>query len=78
MKKKLTLVFFGIACASLGQAKDKPTNFVVFLTDDLCWGDLACYGHPVIQTPNLDKMAKDGILFTDFYSTAPVCSPSRV
>jgi arylsulfatase A len=48
------------------------------LCDDLGYGDLACYGHPHIQTPNLDLMAADGIRFTDFYSAAPVCSPSRV
>ena len=58
-------------------AEERP-NIIVIICDDLGYGDLASYGHPYIQTPNLDKMAKDGILFTDFYSTAPVCSPSRV
>lgn len=53
-------------------------NFVVILCDDLGWGDLQNYGHPFIQTPNLIRMAEDGIRFTDFYSAAPVCSPSRV
>jgi arylsulfatase A len=57
--------------------KGKP-NIVVILCDDLGYGDLACYGHPKIKTPFLDQMAKDGMRFTDFYSTAPVCSPSRV
>ena len=38
-------------------------NFIVFLTDDLGWGDLACYGHERIQTPNLDKFASEGVLF---------------
>ena len=66
-------------CLSSLQAdkKGKP-NVVVILCDDLGYGDLACYGHPKIKTPFLDQMAKDGIRFTDFYSTAPVCSPSRV
>ena len=58
-------------------ADDRP-NIVVFLCDDLGYGDLQCYGHPHIKTPNIDKLAKDGIRFTDFYSAAPVCSPSRV
>ncbi len=58
-------------------AAEKP-NIVVILCDDLGYGDLACYGHPVIQTPHLDRMAKEGIRFTSMYSAAPVCSPSRV
>ncbi len=58
-------------------AEGRP-NFVVILCDDLGWGDLASYGHPHIRTPNLDRMAKDGIRFTSCYSAAPVCSPSRV
>ena len=77
MGRKLLPLLVGLAFASLGQAKDKPTNFVVFLTDDLGWGDLACYGHSVIQTPNLDKFAKQGMRFTQSYSACGVCSPSR-
>jgi arylsulfatase A len=51
---------------------------VVVLCDDLGYGDLECYGHPEIKTPHLNQLALGGIRFTDFYSTAPVCSPSRV
>ena len=58
-------------------AKDRP-NIVVILCDDLGYGDLECYGHPHIKTPNLNRLAEGGIRFTDFYSAAPVCSPSRV
>jgi arylsulfatase A len=58
-------------------AADRP-NIVVILCDDLGYGDLSCYGHPHIKTPHLDQMARDGARFTSFYSTAPVCSPSRV
>lgn len=53
-------------------------NFVVLLCDDLGYGDLECYGHPHIKTPNLNRLAAEGIRFTDGYSAAPVCSPSRV
>ncbi len=41
------------------------------------YGDLSCFGHPVIQTPNIDQMAGEGIRFTSFYSVASVCTPSR-
>lgn len=56
----------------------EPPNIVVFLCDDLGYGDLSAFGHPHIQTPNLDQLAADGIKLTNFYSAAPVCSPSRV
>ncbi|KAL1439781.1 hypothetical protein MTO96_009635 [Rhipicephalus appendiculatus] len=52
-------------------------NFVVMVMDDMGWGDLGIYGHPARETPNLDKMASEGTLFTDFYAASPVCSPSR-
>ncbi len=58
-------------------AENRP-NIIVILCDDLGYGDLGCYGHPHIKTPHLDKLATQGIRFTDFYSAAPVCSPSRV
>ncbi len=53
-------------------------NIIVLLCDDLGYGDLASFGHPIIETKNLDKLAATGIRFTNFYSAAPVCSPSRV
>lgn len=52
-------------------------NFIFILTDDLGWGDLGCYGHPHIKTPNLDRLAQQGTLYTQFYVSSPVCSPSR-
>lgn len=57
-------------------AADRP-NIVIILADDLGYGDLGCYGHPTIRTPNLDRMASEGMRFTDFYSVAEVCTPSR-
>ncbi len=66
-----------VAGGAITDAADRP-NIVVFLCDDLGYGDLQCYGHPHIKTPNLNRLAAEGIRFTDFYSAAPVCSPSRV
>ena len=56
---------------------NRAPNIVFFLADDLGWGDLGCYGNARIRTPNLDRMAKQGTLFTQFYASGPVCSPSR-
>ncbi len=62
-------------------AADKPTkakpNIIFIFTDDLGWGDLGCYGHPYMKTPNLDKLAKQGTRFSQFYVNSGVCSPSR-
>ena len=63
--------------APVAEQADERPNFLVILCDDLGYGDLACYGHPTIKTPNLDKLAKEGWRFTDCYSAAPVCSSSR-
>ena len=56
---------------------NKRPNFVIVLCDDLGYGDLACYGHEVIQTPNLDRFAKEGLKLTSCYAAHPNCSPSR-
>jgi len=65
-----------VPAAPASNAADKP-NFVVIFCDDLGYGDLGCYGHPTIRTPQLDRMAAEGVRFTDFYSAASVCTPSR-
>ena len=62
--------------AALGQ-EGRPPNILYIVADDLGYGDLACYGHPTIRTPNLDRMAREGMRFTDFYSASSVCTPSR-
>lgn len=63
------------------QPKPEPAkprlNVVMIYADDLGYGDLGCYGHPSIRTPYLDGMAAEGARFTQFYSAAPVCTPSR-
>jgi arylsulfatase A-like enzyme len=63
------------AALSVG-AQSKP-NVVFILADDLGYGDVGCYGQRIIQTPNLDRLAADGMRFTQFYAGATVCAPSR-
>lgn len=52
-------------------------NIVLLIADDMGWGDLSSYGHPVFETPNIDRMAQEGQRWTDFYVSSPICSPSR-
>lgn len=54
-----------------------PPNLVVVLADDLGYGDLGAYGQKLISTPHIDQLAAEGIRFTDAYSAAAVCAPSR-
>jgi len=78
--------FLSIACLLLvlqssrlllGDESITRPNVVVILCDDLGYGDLGCFGHPTIKTPNLDRFATQGIRLTSCYSAAPVCSSSR-
>jgi N-acetylgalactosamine-6-sulfatase len=67
----------GHAAAAAGQPAPPRPNIIFILADDLGWGDLGCYGHPHIKTPHLDRLAREGTLFTHFYVNGSVCSPSR-
>jgi arylsulfatase/arylsulfatase A len=60
-----------------GRPAGNPPSFVIILCDDLGYGDLGCYGSTTIRTPNVDRMAAEGMRFTDFYVGASICSPSR-
>ena len=73
---KLFLCTFIILCHSLSFAEKAP-NIIIIFADDLGYGDLSCYGHPTIHTPNLDKLASEGQKWTQFYSASHICSPSR-
>ena len=75
----LALCFFSLTfTAQLAAAQTKkPKNVVFILVDDLGWADLSCYGSTFHETPNLDRLAKSGVRFTDAYASCPVCSPTR-
>ena len=60
-----------------GDGEPACPNVLLILCDDLGYGDLGCYGHPVIETPRIDRLAAEGVRFSQFYAAAPVCSPSR-
>jgi arylsulfatase A-like enzyme len=63
--------------AAQGGDKPRPPNVVIVFVDDMGYGDLGCFGARKIKTPNLDRMARQGVRFTDFYVAQPVCSASR-
>lgn len=70
----LTLLSF---TAALPAATASDPNIIVIFCDDLGYGDLGCYGSAKNRTPRVDQLAGDGMMFTDFYSSSPVCTPSR-
>ena len=72
----MTTGLFAAETVDPSAAKKRP-NIMVVLCDDLGYGDLACYGHPVIKSPHIDRFAKKGLKLTSCYSAHPNCSPSR-
>lgn len=82
--RRLTLLIFlmltplaAVRGASVPAPVVKP-NIVMILSDDMGWGDLSCYGNKELATPNIDRLAREGSRFTQFYVASPICSPSRV
>src|SRR4051812_18723068 len=74
IRKIATLLL--LLCAVLAASAKSP-NIIIILDDDLGFGDLSCYGHPSIDTPNLDRMAAEGLRFTEYYAPHNYCTPSR-
>ena len=62
---------------TLPQISNNAPNIIVIFFDDLGWGDLSSYGNRLIETPEIDQVAQEGLLMTNFYSASPVCTPSR-
>jgi arylsulfatase A-like enzyme len=77
VKSRFFALVFWFALVLLAKAENRPPNFVVIFCDDLGYSDLGCFGSQKIKTPNIDRMAAEGMRLTSFYSTCSVCSPSR-
>ncbi|NBB21622.1 sulfatase-like hydrolase/transferase [Runella sp. CRIBMP] len=73
----LVVTAVGFLLSQQSVAQTKRPNIIFILADDLAQADLGCYGNPFNETPNIDRIAKSGIKFTQSYSACPVCSPSR-
>ncbi len=86
-KEVLKTIFIGLAICSIlitsctdrdkSNIKNTPPSFIIIFTDDQGYGDLGVFGARDIATPNIDRMAREGVIFTDFYVGSPVCTPSR-
>ncbi len=76
MRTPLTLLHLLLLIGGGAQAATQP-NILLIYVDDLGFGDLGSYGHPVLQTPNIDSLASDGLRLTSYYAPSAICSPSR-
>jgi arylsulfatase A len=72
--KKAAALFFWVCFSA---AAEKPLNIVFILIDDMGWKDLGCYGGEVFETPNIDRLAAQGMRFTDAYASCSICAPTR-
>src|SRR5829696_7837836 len=73
----LTHAALGTSAVTASAQAVRPPNIVLIVGDDLGIGDLGCYGQKLIRTPNIDRLANEGLRFTDAYSGCTVCAPSR-
>ena len=79
-KESLSVGFAALALitvSSCTKTENRPPNFVIIFTDDQGYNDLSCYGSTVVNTPNIDRMAAEGVRLTSFYVAAPLSTPSR-
>ncbi|KAM4702353.1 arylsulfatase D-like [Discoglossus pictus] len=75
--KWLHVIVFYLITSQITKAMDYQPNFVLLIADDLGIGDIGCYGNNTIRTPNIDKLAKEGVKLTQHITAAPICTPSR-
>ena len=75
MRKIIVIIISIIICSC--EIKESSPNFIIFIADDVSWDDLGCYGNIDVKTPNIDNLAKNGIIFNNTYLTTSSCSPSR-
>lgn len=74
----VALVVSGLTSTTqIAWGAESPPNFVVVFIDDMGWGDFSCFGNTEVETENVDRLAKEGLRFEQFYVAAPICSPSR-
>ena len=76
---RLTHFFLlGLSLSTFCAAIEKRPNIVLVFIDDMGWADFSCFGNKDAKTPNIDRLANEGIRFEQFYVNSPICSPSRV
>ncbi len=76
--KSFVLILAFITLNAIGcKGEAAPTNILCILVDDMGYGDLSCMGATDLHTPHIDKLAREGMIFTSFYANSTVCSPSR-
>lgn len=70
-------LILGAASTLFAGERPRPKNIILILADDLGWGDVSCYGATAVKTPNVDRLAKEGVRFTDAHASAATCTPTR-
>jgi arylsulfatase A-like enzyme len=74
---KILIVLYFILLYLINLSQSITPNILIFLVDDLGYGDIGCYGNSTIDSPNIDSLAHDGARYTQMYSAASICTPSR-
>src|SRR4051794_27619117 len=79
MKRFLSLLLLAALCAvaSSARAESAKPNVLFILCDDIRWNAMSCAGHPTLKTPNIDRIAHEGVRFANMFCTTSLCSPSR-